>query len=428
MAGVHAEIRSLFAQSAHKYIVASRISQGNEAFKNSSAEERHDIETRWPAQQDKLKGFLALKQKEKGKSRDLSPLSSERPSSSLEQTEDVPKTGWFQNSNLTPEEKKKLAEQKKQWKRRRAEGPFVEERISLGPTDRDSRDVDREFEAAIQAAVQETSRGDAVEDARIEQAIRSGVRMMRTRSGTMSSFASSNSNVPSAYSQSGWVPDVKRPLPNTTPEFPFSPDDLESITDEEYQALIEEAIKLSIAESQQQAIRMYDLEQEGDSEEEQFRLALEKSQSETPPRDDNDQEYQKALAASQAEHELQKQNGNNRADFDEEALRQAIEASQAEQANRQDDADEELRRAMEESEKAHQEELARMNSMKSEEDIVLEYVKKQSLAEAAFRDAKKAETAGTGNDEDEELRRALEESKKTDDEIRRGGGGGPSRP
>jgi hypothetical protein len=427
MAGVHAEIRSRFAQSAHKYIVASRISQGNDAFKNSSAEERHDIETRWLAQKDKLKGFLALKQKEKGKSRDISPSSTERPSPSLEQTEDAPRTGWFQNSNLTPDEKKKLAEQRKRWKRQRAGGPFVEENIPLGLMNRDSGDVDREFEAAIQAAVQETSRGDTVEDARIEQAIRSSVRIMRTRSVTMSSLASSTSNTPSAYSQSGWVPDVKRPIPNTTPEFPFSPDDLENITDEEYQALIEEAIKLSIAESQQQAIRMEDLEQEGDGEEEQLRLALEKSQSESLPRDDYDQEYQKALAASQTEHELQKQNENNRTDFDEEALRQAIEASQAEQGNCQDDEDEELRRAMQESEKAHQEELARMNSMKSEEDIVMEYVKRQSLAEAAFHNAKKAEAAGTGEDEDEELRRALEESVKTDDGIRRGGGGGPSR-
>ncbi|KAI0186151.1 hypothetical protein EV127DRAFT_346876 [Xylaria flabelliformis] len=388
MAGVHAEIRTLFAQSAHKYIVASRISQGNQDFNDASSEEREDIEVRWLSIKGKMKGFYSLKQKEKGKSRDASPSAPEHASVSSESLDEPSRTGWFQNRNNG------AAERKRSWKKKQAE-----EDVQSGPTT-GTGELDREFETAIQAAVHETSRGDPAEDARIEQVIRSSVRAMRDRSATTGSQASS---LP-GYSASGWVPDVKHPLPDEKREFPFSPDDLEGITDEEYQALIEEAIKVSITESQQQAIRMHDLEEDADEDDEDIRRALEQSQAERDP----------------SHHD------------DEEALRQAIKASQAEQQQQSQqqqsdhEEEEELKRALAESERAHQEELARMNSLKSEEDIVLEYVKKQSLAEAAFREGKNT-TAGSGaEDEDEELRRALEESMRTDDANRLGGGGGPS--
>ncbi|KAI1128692.1 hypothetical protein F5Y10DRAFT_240035 [Nemania abortiva] len=415
MAGVHAEIRSMFAQSAHKYIVASRISQGNQDFNSSSPEEREDIEARWLSLKDKLRGFYAFKQKEKGKSREPSPSTLEQASAS---TENLDRTRWLHSKNVSVDEKRMLLEQKKAWKKKRAEGPFVEEDIRSVSTTDNTRELDDEFEAAIQAAVHETSRGNAIEDARIEQAIRSSVRIMRTRSMTAGSSTSSNSGFSNISTQpSKWAPDAERPLHDGKREYPLAPDDLEDISDEEYQALIEEAVKLSIAENQQQGIRMHDLERESDEDEENVRRALEKSQTEvTAPHDD--EEYKRALEASRAEQE--------NAEFDQEALRRAIEASQAEQQQQPDD-EEDLKRALEESEKAHQQEMARINSLKSEEDIVMEYVKRQSMAEAAFRDAmgKKTDVSAEA-EENEELQRALEESMKTDSEMRRGGGGGPS--
>ncbi|KAI1809774.1 hypothetical protein GGS20DRAFT_570470 [Poronia punctata] len=408
MAGVHAEIRTLFAQSAHRYIVASRISQGNEEYKNSTAEERHDIEARWLAQQDKLKGFMSLKQKEKGKLRDLSPSPSRGPST----------TG--------PEEKKKFQERKKEWKKRRAAGPFIEETVPLTNTHRTSHDKDDDFEAAILAAVRETSRGDTAEDARIEEAIRSSVRLARTRATTMDSHASSSSlGVSSPSPRPSWSSDVKRPLPsnNSSLASPLPPGALENITDEEYQALIEEAIKVSIAENQQQHhIQMHDLEDEGSDEGSDLKLALERSNSDTPHIPTGDREYQEVLETSR------RHTPPTHDDDEEEALRRALEISQAEHTNHgDDDDDEELRRVMEESKRAHEEEQARIQSMRSEEDIVLEYVKKQSLAEATFLgQAKGKGTAADEGDENEELRRALEESMKTEEGARRGGGGGPS--
>ncbi|KAI1424531.1 hypothetical protein F5Y12DRAFT_448742 [Xylaria sp. FL1777] len=420
MAGVHAEIRTMFAQSAHKYIVASRMSQGNEDFNISSAEERDDIEMRWLGLRDKMKGFYALKQKEKGKLRDSSPSASERASMSTEDLGETPRTGWLQSRNISADEHRKLQDRKKAWKKQRAEGPFVEEDMRRVSSTDSNNELPDEFEAAIQAAVHETSRGNAVEDAHVEQAIRSSLKIMRNRSTTMSSQTTSNSTFSNTGTQlPEWVPDVKRPHDDKR-KYPFSPDDLENITDEEYQFLIEEAIKLSISESQQQEIRMYDLE-ENKEYDGNIRRAIEQSQTEGLTSYE-DEEYKKALEASQAEQES--------AEFDENALRQAIEASQAEQrAPQPADDDEDLMRAIEESEKAHQQELARISSLKSEEDIVMEYVKKQSLAEAAFHDVRgMGSGADASAEEDEELRRALEESMKTNGGLQRGGGGGPSQP
>ncbi|KAI0810163.1 hypothetical protein GGR55DRAFT_127437 [Xylaria sp. FL0064] len=425
LAGVHAEIRTMFAQSAHKYIVASRMSQGNEDFNTSSVEEREDIEARWLSLRDQMKGFYALKQKEKGKSRDSSPSAPGRAPTSTENLGGLPGGGWFQGRNTSTDEILKLLERKKAWKKRRADGPFIEEDMRSVSTNENPNELGDEFEAAIQAAVHETSRGNAAEDAHVEQAIRSSLKTMRKGSTTTNSHGSSDSGFPSTGIPSAWVPDVERPHDEKRKN-PFSPEGLENITDEEYQALIEEAIKLSMTQNQHDPIRMDDLE-EDDEKYVNIRHAMKQSQTEKSTSDE-DEEYRRALEASQAEHETRKQREDQGGEFDEEVLRRAIEASQAEQHIYQPaDDDEELKRAIEESEKAHQAELARINSLESEEDTVMEYVKKQSLAEAASRNAGENNAGvGTNADEDEELRRALEESMKTEGEMQRGGGGGPS--
>ncbi|KAI0839226.1 glycosyltransferase family 1 protein [Hypoxylon sp. FL0890] len=424
MQGVHAEIRSFFAQSAQKYIIASRISQGQDDFANASPEEREDIEVRWLSQKEKMKGFYSWKQKEKGKAREVSPAVSERGPVLTEQiaNNELPKTGWLHTRHLSYEERKKLQEQKKAWKKRRAEaaatgGTFIEEE-PRGPSTDSTREQDEDFEQAIVTAVRETSRGNAVEDARIEQAIRSSVRALRTRSATISSFASTSTR-PSTGQDSGYISDIKRPLPDydikrqsSAPALPPRiPEEIMDITDEEYQALVEQAVQLSIAEQQQSGVQRHDID--SSEEDEDFKRALERSQTEKSVEDQDDEEIKRAIQASEAERE------NNGLD-EEEELRKAIEASQAEQTHTNDD-DEELRRAIEESERAHKEELARASTLRSEEDIVMEYVKKQSLAEEEYRKAKGKEAVV--DDEDEELRRALEESMKSE---ARGGSGGPS--
>ncbi|KAI1771996.1 glycosyltransferase family 1 protein [Hypoxylon cercidicola] len=431
MQGVHAEIRTLFAQSAQKYIVSARIAQGEDDYANASAGEREDIEVRWLAEKEQMRGFYLWKQKEKGKARDATTTPSEHGSVITEHivSNEPPRTGWRHTRNLSLEERKKLQEQKKAWKQRKAEaaatgGTFIEEAPRISGTD-STHDQDDEFEAAILTAVRETSRGDSTEDARIEYAIRSSVRALRSRSATVNSSASASTLASKSTAQdSGYITDINRPVPELEVRHPRSdydikhpasplalpprsPDEALDITDEEYQALIAQAVQLSMAEQQRVGITRRDTS--GSDESEEFKRALERSQTERSAEDLQEEEYKRALHASEAEKA-----GNP----DDEALRRALEASQAEQARGGDD--EELRRVLEESERAHREELARASSLKTEEDIVLEYVKKQSLAEEEFR---KAKGKGKGGDDvvDEELRRALEESMQS-----WSGGGGPS--
>lgn len=442
MQGVHAEIRTRFAQSAQKYIVSSRMAQGEDDYANASAEEREDVEVRWLAEKEQMRGFYLWKQKEKGKAKDGgSPAPSDHGSVITDQIvgNEPPKTGWLHTRSLSFDERKKLQDQKKAWRKKKAEaaatgGTFIDEAPRGPGTDRAGDD---EFEAAILTAVRETSRGNTSEDARVEQAIRSSVRALRSRSATVNSFASASTMASRSTAQdSGYISDFKRPIPEPDNRLPRTDYDIKhppsspptvpprtledlDITDEEYQALIEQAVQLSMAEQPRGIVRRDTSESDDDEE---FRRVLERSQTERSAEDEHDEEYKKALEASQAERQTEG------VVDDEEELRKALEASQAEQTGAGGDDEEELRRALEESERAHREELKRASSLKTEEDIVMEYVKKQSLAEEEFRKSTKGkQTSRDDDDEQEQLRRALEESMQSWGGVSgRGGGGGPS--
>jgi hypothetical protein len=77
-----------------------------------------------------------------------------------------------------------------------------------------------------------------------------------------------------------------------------------------------------------------------------------------------------------------------------------------------DTEDEEVKRAIEASKIAHEEHLSRT---KTEEEIVMEYVKRQSLVEEEHKKALQKEQSNTqdGTEDDSDLKRALEESLKS---------------
>ncbi|KAG3194966.1 hypothetical protein PC129_g24882 [Phytophthora cactorum] len=111
-------------------------------------------------------------------------------------------------------------------------------------------------------------------------------------------------------------------------------------------------------------------------------------------------------------------------DGDDAELQRAIEESRNEPAIApgSTDNDAELQRAI----AASKEVMEKETSQRTEEDIVVEYVKKQSLAEEEFR-RQRTKGKGTGleetGEEDEELQRAMEESLR----MNRGDDSGPSR-
>ncbi|KAK6223322.1 hypothetical protein LQW54_000439 [Pestalotiopsis sp. IQ-011] len=451
MAGLHAEIRTLFAQSAQNYIMASRIAQGKEDYKNATHEERGDIEKRWLASRDDLKTYYNWRQKEKGKGPDSSPrrpfpvAEASSATDGLAVPTEAPKTGWKHTKNLSWDERKRIQEQKKAWEGRQAaaaaglaSGSHVTEDVNAArlanQADR-ANSQDPEFEQAIQLAVRETSKGDEDEDAKIEQAIRHSVRELRRRSTLSLASKVSNqlSTQPTGSSSDASEAETRNTSHYGFPselkgQIPFSPEDFENITDEEYQALIEQAVQLSIADDHRKSQQTEGVL--GRDDDEDFQHALKRSQTDKASSSHvEDAELRKAMEASEAEHAARSRQGSNGQDDDAE-LQRAIAASQAAEAQgRGAEDEEEFKRALEASQKEHQEELARAKANKTEEEIVMEYVKKQSLAEAQFQQKGKG-TETSAHEDDEDLKRAIEESMrasgKAGESSGSGSGAGPA--
>lgn len=322
MQGVNAEVNKLFARSSQNYIISSRMTQGNLDLSQANPKEKDDVVARWQNLSTDLKSFQEMKKKEhtagKGRAGDHSPpdsTSSGRPSS----------PGFWHHRHRSFGHKKHghgLGSSKDQGANR-----------SVGP-DADTASLssmsseEAEFEMAIRESVKGTSRGNAEEDAQIEAAIRQSVRSMRDQGQGLPQPAA----VVAPPEKSAAI---------------FSDKEYE-ITDEEYQALIEQAIQASVG---------------------------------------------------------------------------GAEAGSAPQGT--DDDDEELRRAI----AASKEDAKQSDTRQTEEDIVMEYVKKQSLAEEEFRlkraaTGQKSVAEGTGDkgDDDADLKRALEESLS----MRHADGAGPS--
>jgi hypothetical protein len=365
MQGVHAEFKNAFSKSAQNYIVTSRIVQGDLDLKDSTQQERKDIILRWNSVKFDLKNFYALKNKEAREEKKAADPQGEA-SAEIDIGMSPPRTGWNHTRHLSFEQRKKLHAKKDGWKR-----SHVETRIpSSGEAGHASNpEIDEEFERAIQQSVRETSHGDAAEDARIEAAIRASLQNLQERGA---------------------------PLPGTgVLSYETAGQGLE-ITDGEYQALIERAIQQSVM------LQSADVQPEhlaGDSEEDEaFKLAVQESmrhQQQQSGREDHGEDLERAIAESKA------------------IKRRPVPAPLAPAA---DEEDEDLKRAIEASKSAHEDQKTRDDAAKTEEEIVLEYVKRQSLAEVEYRNkiAKGKAVGDIEQDEevDEELRKGLEESLK----------------
>ncbi|KAM0220776.1 hypothetical protein ACHAQI_000243 [Fusarium lateritium] len=357
MQGVNAEVSKYFAKSVQNYIISSRASQGQHEMQQATHGERDDVVQRWNSFKSDLKNFNQLKKKEK--------VAGKRPEEPRQNSSEIglerPQTGWQHTKNTSFDERKKLHADKDAWKKGFVDTPTPQSKSSDVSSIQMSSSEDLELERAIQASVQETSRGNTEEDAQVEAAIRESIKVVRERTGT----------------------DEAAPLPLKDPS--IFEDAEYQITDEEYQALVEQAIQHSL---------------NNDAPLPQYSGASELDATPShPPADsttnDHDEELQRAIEASKKQS------------------RPSLPPRQ--------ESDDDYERAIAASKEAMEKE----SSQRTEEDIVMEYVKKQSLAEEEYRQkiAKGKGTPGAGDEHDEELRRAMEESLK----MNKGDESGPSR-
>ncbi|OAA39642.1 UDP-glucuronosyl/UDP-glucosyltransferase [Metarhizium rileyi] len=363
MQGVHAEVNKMFTRSVQNYIITSRVVQGKQDVTEASEEEKSDIIIRWNSLKWDLKNFYILKRKEKAAEK--TPTGSDQLTRS-ESPFSRPKTSWLHSRGMTVEERRKMQAQKR---------GFVDAPVpspSGSSSAQQSLSDDAEFEQAIRTSVRETSRGNTEEDAIIEAAIRESVKAMRARRALLLET----------------LPEASEDIPEKDPS--IFEDQEYRITDEEYQTLVEQAIQQSLASHMED---VWDPHSAGVPEMEASSAEMHNAQASALAHADDDADLQRAIEESK--------NVSTPPSFDDEdELERAIEASK--------------------------QEMDREHNQRTEEDIVLEYVKKQSLAEAEFHrklDKGKGKAApDESDDEDEELKRALEESLK----LHKGDRAGPS--
>lgn len=337
MQGLNAEVRKLFSGGGWmNHIMAARAQQGREEMEHATREEVRDVVARWQEKrwEDVAKG--GVQGKGKGVVSPGTVAGGVGGSSGQRQT--------------------------------RSEVAAV-----VGASN------DAELERAIQASIQQTSNGDPQEDARIEAAIRLSLAQMqrqvasqaqqppqhnRTVPARYSDFKSPSADMaspaaqPPAYSadyQQHPPPPEKSSLAQAMIDEYFT-----GISDEEYQALIEEAVQQSIRAQMNQQSTM------SAEEEKELLKAIEASKStytfgDVPP---PPPAYQSSGFTSIATPSAPS-NGEAGGDLEKE--------------------EEEMRKALEESERMDRERREQEEREKQEEAIVLEWVKRQSLAEERFR-------------------------------------------
>ncbi|UKZ49360.1 hypothetical protein TrVGV298_003607 [Trichoderma virens] len=364
MQGAYAELNKFLSRSVQNYIITSRVVQGERDLQNASEGEKADIISRWKQDADLASVY-------------------QKNANSQEREDSRARSGGGSSSwRFSPQEARRqlvaaLSESKPQQK------PGRTARRSYSPVPRTpdtASAIDTEYEAAIRASVVETSRGDAEEDAMIEAAIRESVKAMR---------------------QQGSLPDPVR-LPLDSKHHDIFEDEEYKITDEEYQNLIEQAIR----ESMIGHVGDFSLPSASGAQE------LDAVDTAIPAHGDEPRSSASVLTPTS----------------DEDAdLQRAIEESRKvpptlpprtspSQEQEDGDEDEHFRRAIE----ASKDEMERARHERTEEEIVMEYVKKQSLAEEEFRKQQLAkgkgkevsEATNDGDDDDEELKKAIEESLK----------------
>lgn len=436
--GIQEEVRrAVFGKGEGNYIMASRVKQAEEDIEFSTEEEKRDILARWMEKRDDLKGFYSLKQKEKEKTEEVlaavattqqqqrqqsgngkSAAATVGPSSSSS-----PQTGWFHTRKLSFETRKKLQKQKEEWKKKQSgtgPPPLPPRATSSGSSSSlsDGLEDDEALETAIQDSIRQTSQGNPEEDVEIEAAVRASVKEMRKaaaaerkRLGQQQQLAQTTGVTTATAAASNWPRDAKTPagVGYGNDGHAVTDEELRDVTDEEYQALIEEAVRQSLLQ-QQQEYQHYHQHQ--------------------PPQYSIDEKGGSNSHNSMADEKSRLRERDRERSPSVGVVELYGDVPAAGRTREEDGDDEEFRRVMEESERAYKVQSKQMEQQRTEEDIVLEYVKKQSLAEEEHRrkagkgkGVAAAAASGEGardEDDDEDLKRALEESLK----MSSGGGGG----
>ncbi|KAI9805891.1 MAG: hypothetical protein M1825_000505 [Sarcosagium campestre] len=386
--GIYKELQKHFGSSVQNYIIAARTAQGYEDLKSASEAEKSDIISRWHAAEAEIvkarQTFAddTRTQLAEFKARQLKAHENAKNHLKSMQSMHTERSNSFK-------EKHKSRKNKKTKKTSLAGdgptsplGPALHHAESFPGVSGQEGDHHR-FEEAIKASVSATSRGDGEEDRLIERAIRASVAELVTDR------------------------------------------DLKISDDEAFRRAIEASVQHTSHAAEDQGV---DSESPPkpflDNEKGHVEEALRQSLHEHHQRDGHAHRSAMAAALNQGDSEW----SDSAIDTDDdENIKIALQASRDNAAAHPDDV--ELHKALRESEDAFKQHEQKESQAKTEEEIVLEYVRKQSLAEVEHQRVarakaekereKETETVGDESDggradHDEELKKAIRESLKID--------------
>ena len=380
--GIYAEIQKHFGHSVQNYIIAARTAQGYEEWKDSTPEQRMQIIKAWKGAQVELRkmGKKYGKEREEEIHELASHTQSHRPDEVIAGFKNTRHLSWDDRKKLDAE-RQKLKREKKMEKaqaRKNSEGT-IKSRCKYCPFDHEEglhrsqtfpspehpistpATVDAiGYEDAIRKSVTATSRGNPQEDAIIERALRASVRELQQaqENGEIKdesyqrAVAASVSEAKRARGELTAKDEKANPMESAG----FAGEDDEALTRVLTQSLEEHNI------SQQD----HNPPAYGSGHHRRHKDGEHDWSSDSGIGTDDDENFKRTLEESKRLHT-------------ENQMKQSV-VSTNEMAGDADD-DDELKRAITESETGHKSREDDLARQKTEEEIVLEYVKKQSLLE-----------------------------------------------
>jgi hypothetical protein len=384
MKGIYQEMVKNKGKTVQNYIIAARIAQGYDEANGLSAREREDIISRWKyvkvgikkkknvgeEQMDSLHSLVKDKRKrrqerwervnshfKKPEAQPSFPPATNQHSGYAE----PPAISVSRSSTATDSGPRTIPPgQQPAWRQQHA-ATFPRE--SNAPTQESNVDLEaqliaeeeaerRELEAAIVASIHQNSTGDLEEDKLVANAIRASIAELDRTPETASIEEEEQA--------------LKRAIQASINEAGRNGSSAEE------QRILEETIRQSLLDTSRRRQHGSDSEWNSSSDTEQ------------------DEDFQRIVAESKEVahlHAKYPQEYTQHSGTQESGIMTSIaDATGPEHPTATvTDEDEEMKKVLEMSEKAHQESMAKLEKQKNEEDIVMEYVRKQSLLEEEHR-------------------------------------------
>lgn len=169
MKGVHKEIQQLFGNNVQSYIVTSRVAQGYEEWLQSSHAEKEDVIARWKL----IQKYLKKKHSTDEMVRDVL----EKQREMAMEDRDARQNGGHTSCSALSTDSADASRQHLE----NAMPAMYGSQLSLNPAHMDPEELlgAREMDETIRLLVQETSRGDAEEDASTERTIHEDVSQLQ---------------------------------------------------------------------------------------------------------------------------------------------------------------------------------------------------------------------------------------------------------